>query len=756
METSRAMTLQDPTTQRRSFARRLLTPSVPTPRAAAQVRAPGSSTPVAPRAPGETVRGGSAQAATAVRARQQTEPAAEASARTGSGRRAAKIAPEPPEAASTSSSRGRRAARAAVQSAVKAETPSAEPAGQDGADDDRHNDELFRELQGLGLWNKGSGSDDEAPPPEWSDDQENRTSTASYGMADGSMGAGPNHYDGGEEGDDGEEDDLTPEDLEALRALQVQVEDEADADKILGQGIPQSLPQVSRTSIETASPQASSGGTTMMAEPSPSVSDADPLSALAQQIDWTSARQEALGLGAVGVRRRRGGGAGGAAAVEPEAPLKSAQPAGAPEPSVIAPEAPSRRIAAEETASASRPASAGGVSQADKSDPAELPVTLAVADLLQETSANALTLNLDQLQELGLAARARPRDTIRRVLQPWLADVTAHNCFPGWALSWEADNLVCTRIAPLPTKRKGADTPVPAPASTPHRTRSKRYSSRAAIGATPMDMGSPRSEARSDGSDPSTASPPPPAAVSRSEDAAPGDAVARAMSAKVINREGGLSGTAAALQDLEDEQSDTDVPDDRALEDDFVARVEAAVAARIEQVLGERVRQMDQQMEERLAAFERAIATAAGRIAEQAVLQSKSAETSMAPARTAGTTDLVPADGDGSEWIAAAGSPPVTGWEAIRQGDRVLPPLLLAATGVVIGIAMPIAAWMTAVLTPLAVCLVYLIGRRDETGQMSAGAALAAGLALLYAAERFRAGHLEATLDALARALGGS
>lgn len=750
LETSRAMTLQDPTTQRRSFARRLLTPSVPTPRASAQARAPGSSTPVAPRAPGETVRGGSAQVATAVRARQQTEPAAEVSARTGSGRRSAKIAPEPPEAASTSSSRGRRASRAAVQSAAKAETPSAEPAGQDGADDDRHNDELFRELQGLGLWNKGSGSDDEAPPPEWSDDQENRTSTASYGMADGTMGAGPNHFDGGEE------DELTPEDLEALRALQVQVEDEADADKILGQGIPQSLPQVSGTSIETASPQAPSGGTTMLAEPSPSTSDADPLSALAQQIDWTSARQEALGLGAVGVRRRRGGGAGGAAAAEQAAPLNSSQPAAVPEASVIAPEAPSRRMATEQTAPASRPASAGGISQADKPDPAEMPVTVAVADLLEETSANALTLNLDQLQELGLAARARPRDTIRRVLQPWLADVTAHNCFPGWALSWEADNLVCTRIAPLPTKRKGADTPVPAPASAPHRTRSKRYSSRGSISATPMDMGSPRSEARSDGSDPSTVSPPPPAAVSRSEDAAPEAAVERAVSAKVIDREGGLSGTAAALQDLEDEQSDAEVPDDRALEDDFVARVEAAVAARIEQVLGERVRQMDQQMEEQLAAFERAITTAAARIAEQAVLQSNSAETSMAPARTAGVTDLVPADEDGSEWIAAAGSPPVSGWEAIRQGDRVLPPLLLAATGVVIGIAMPIAAWMTAVLTPLAVCLVYLIGRRDETGQMSAGAALAAGLALLYAAERFRAGHLEATLDALARALGGS
>lgn len=614
----------------------------------------------------------------------------------------------------------------------------------------------MRKLQGLGLWNPdGEGNDDE-PLPEWTDDQVIGTSTASYGLAHGSIGGNLDPED------EGEEDDLTQEDLEALRTLQVVEED--DVDKILGQGISQSLPVQAETSIEPAALKAPHGAPTKAAEPAPPTSAGDPLTVLAEHVDWTSARQEALGLGAVGVRRRRGANVKEVAGEHP-ATSHPVQPAAAAEPPAVKHGPSAKKIAPGASAPVPPPSSTSGDAQADKPDAANLRVTEEVAELLQTTRANSLTLTLDQLQDLGLAARARPRDTIRRVLQPWLADVTAQNCFPGWTLIWEADNLLCTRLEPLPVESDGSDRPDAEPLSPPRKTRSRRFSSRAAaVGAPPTDalpagaamepeapaktIGS-RDAAQGSGAGPHAAV----VAPSDVEQLVQQNPDEQVVVAKGLSGKERLPAAApAAAQALEDDSSVDRGSFDQELEVEFIARVEAAVAARVEQVLGERTRQMEAQ----IAAFERVITAAAARMAEQPTHLPSPPQTATALTRHPSAAEPITAEGDEADWIPVVGSSPVSGWDAIRQGDRVLPPLLLLATGVIIGIAMPIAAWMTAVLTPLAVCLVYLIGRRDETGQMSAGAALAAGLALLYAAERFRAGHLEATLDALARALGGS
>lgn len=655
-----------------------------------------------------------------------------------------------------------------------------EAPGEDDLDD--HNRRLLLDM--------GIDPDDLG---DWSDDDANDASP-SYGAEDDGFGDDP--HEGGD-------DDLSETELEEMLRDQqkdalldgdelfsgdVRLEPEVEA---LGESAPEAVAIDIEDETGTGADHPAASGTD------------DALDALAARIDLDAMRQRLQGAepavpahasatpappSVVAPAARSGDGKA------PDAPTKRGDPAPAPQPLTLAAAGGARRrrlppsAAPAEDPAADEPSPSPAADPAPPAPPAEpadaagdvaangdaggagtvlASFTAALADSLAATAGDSAVHTLDTLTDLGLPKRTRPRDTINRVLLPWLRGTTVD----GWTLTWQTEEkrLLCTRAS---VRAGNAQAPIQMPAARPAAPASPE--------ATTHAVEAVEGEAPAAAS---TAATQPPVAAPQT---AGGGADAH-PAGHVRHTAAGGHREATPVSGSTPRDGDAGIADggDGERQEPRASRVPAVVPADEERpsaaaasdtllparphplLDAEAAKQLvGKLLADAIAAqgisLERQIETGTQRMIAEVQLEFRRQAVAASSPGDAGVAeegeDLAVGErgGDPSPLPSGVGATLTAPVPLFRRGDRMAPALLVLGAGVAIALAMPIAAWTTALLTPLATVLVLALSRRDDHGAVSVGLAASVILALLYNAERARAQHLEATLDVIARALGGS
>jgi hypothetical protein len=634
--------------------------------------------------------------------------------------------------------------------------PPAEAEGSESAADgdelDAHNLALLRELN--------------LPLHDWTDsDAEQNSGVASYPIGD-------------DDEDPDEDGDPDEDELELDVPLLDDDLSEYDIDKIFSQGVP-----VADEESPHEKPPAAKAGKGALASASVEVEPAEMvvpsvpasgLDAVAEGVDLDSARQ-LLTLRQVGRSRR-----GAATATEP-----TNGPTTPPEaPATAATALSTRADPTTPTSGSGSEVAAGG--EELNTGPSQKPdgkndLMTALQDRLAREQAGTVVLSLDELKDLGLAHRARARDTINRVLMPWLATTT----IDGWSLAWTDGALQCVRSGQDFRKRRPASPPARPPKVVvvaqdghPQPSTGSTIGSPAveelrqeqpapgAAPAPPSDAHDQRlpneAETTGAGRDGAVENAILPPVLHHEEhheealaDIPSGPVPAPVVSANAPDRDD--SSTRSDTTEADPSASATSLANSMTSHPDLVADLVAMLGRTVAAEIDSRHDTLEGRIEQMVGSL------LAKHDALLQLLQQSAAQPSASSARDAPAAQGQEHGGDDAFEENDVDEPLLLETEGqnswidnIRQPDRALPSLLVLAFGMLLVIAIPIAAWVTTVATPIAVGLVYLLGRRDSSGQLPVAAALAAALALLYSAERYRAEHLEATLTSLAHALGAN